>query len=1090
MKKGMSWLMCAVLLVGLFCLPVQAAEENYALGKPATASSIYGDSESQWGPTKAFDGDSASRWASKAGQSEYWIQVDLEQVYTINKMKFEQYETRVTAYSVEVSADGMVWETAAEGKTLGSEIALKESQAQYVRLNILQWTKEPTFYEIVVTYGEVAMAPSTENLAKGCAVSGGPAQYGSYSPSLAFDGDMGTRWASAPGTEVPDVRWLQVDLGAVKPINQMKIYEMSPRIQEYKIIGSVNGEDWTDITSGTLPATNANNTFDFAVTCVRYVKLEIYTYKDDPTIWEVEVYCTDQAGDYYQYYRFADALTTSLLTDQPTMAVAGNLKQPPETLTSGGLTADVTWISDNPDVINIETGEVVRQAEDTPVTITAQAAIQGLADVPPVEASFTLTVKAAADDIPVLDVLPEGGATVQTEPVFWDVQQISGYTLQYPIVVEMRLSAQAAQNMTIDLGQKAATFAQVQFSGDSFGVAYGQPMRLWRVNGNYPADGAEVALRFEINQTEGTMDVLVDNGAGWQTILNDVKGCNDITSLDQIVAQGEGGSLTVHGLQLRMSPGIAIGLLKNQFDFTKVSEEKPMRVTKDLNLPKTLLNAPAVWQSSNAQALDPETGKVDVSYDGIVTLGVSAAFANQTFTKEFRILFGGENLLRGAQLETTGKATSTGSVEQLLDEDLDAAYMTRSASPYEITITLPQSTTVSHLVLYEAPKSSGKITQFRVQAKKADGTYEEIASGTEIGEVLELACALRETTELKLCVDAFESGSTGLSEVTAFYRPNAQQILEGDLAVIEVPEQTAGSFELPGTGKYGSNLVWSSGTPQLLELTQNGGQYTAAVTQGRLTQVASLRVDASYDGASVQQGYQIEVTGTGGSSSGGSSGGGGGGGGGGSASSGNTGGIGMEVPIVNGTEEQPQPTSQPQDALKEELKGHWGETELAEMVDRGILKGDGTSLHLLEEVTRAEFASMLVRALALPKVSGDAGFQDVQAEAWYAQDVAAVAAAGLMQGDGGLFRPEAPITREEMAKVLIQAYTESGKAAPAESALDFTDAAAISTWAQQSVAQAVSLGLIQGYETGEFLPQSGLLREQAAVVLYRLMTIL
>lgn len=43
----------------------------------------------------------------------------------------------------------------------------------------------------------------------------------------------------------------------------------------------------------------------------------------------------------------------------------------------------------------------------------------------------------------------------------------------------------------------------------------------------------------------------------------------------------------------------------------------------------------------------------------------------------------------------------------------------------------------------------------------------------------------------------------------------------------------------------------------------------------------------------------------------------------------------------------------------------------------------------------------------------------------------------------------------------------------------FTDEGTISGWARQTVAQAVKLGLIQGYETGEFLPQTGLLREQA-----------
>lgn len=1093
MKKGIGFILCIAFLTGMFFLPAVAAEENYALGKEATSNSVYPDSQNRYVPGAAFDGDASTRWASKAGDTEYWIQVDLGQMRSINKMTFNQYESRVTKYSVEVSADNLVWTTAAEGGALEKEITFRTVEARYVRFNILEWTKEPTFYEITVSGGTEATMTTTGNLALGCPATASSEHSTTYATSMAFDGKMDTRWAafSSDGAPDADCRWISVDLGAVKPINQMKIYEFAPRIKDYKIMGSADGENWNELKSGTFSGSNKNTTLEFPVACVRYVKLEIYTYTDHPTIWEIEVYCTSAAGDYLQYYQFADFVNASALTDQPTDAIAGNLNMPlPDSATAGNLTADVTWESDKPDVVNVQTGEVTRQTEDTPVTITARAAIRGMAEVPPVEISFTVTVKAAADDIPVLEVLQEP-VTVETEPWTADMKQQSGFDLNALLAAELDVSAQNADNMTVSLGQEEAPFAQIQFTGDTYSVAYGSPMRLWRKEGNYPVQGAHVKFRFEINRTTGTMDVLVDDGTGWKTVLHNVKGMNTISALDKMWAEGDGGSLSVHSAQMRMSPKLAVELLKEQFDFTKLSDEKSMCVSKDLTLPKTLLAAPAQWQSSNAAAVDPETGAVDTAQKGIITLNVTAAFDGEVFTKSFRIMFGGGNLLSGAAVQTTGKSTSGGGIENLADEDIDTSYLTRSTKPYEITIDFPQETVISHLTLFEAPGSTGKITKFSVEAKNEVGDYEQIAQGTEIGEELTVPCALRLTTQLKIKVEAFDKGSTGFAEITGSYAPTAAQVLEGDLAVIGMYMQAFIDMNvLPATGIFGSELIWTSSNTDLMKLERQDDVYIMKTTYGAQTKVINLRVDAKYQQASETRGYAVGVEGTGGNAGmpGGSSGGGGGGNRGGSPSGG-TGGIGMQVPIISDTAVRPTP--QPTPDTKAELNGHWAQAELGEMVDRGILQGDGGSLRLADGVTRAEFAAMLTRALQLSAADYRAAFSDVAADAWYADAVLAAADAGLMEGSDGMLRPEDPITREEMAKIVVKAYAYRGKTLPEpEGTAAFTDEGTISGWARQTVAQAVKLGLIQGYETGEFLPQTGLLREQAAVVIYRLITIL
>lgn len=1089
MKKGIGFMLCIALLTGMFFLPAAAAEENYALGKPATTNSVYADNEEQWGPNKAFDGDAKNtRWASKADETEYWIQVDLEQTRSINKMTFVQYESRVTKYSVEVSEDNLVWTTAAEGGNLGSAISFRTTTARYVRFNILEWSKEPSFYEITVTNGPEAAITTTENLALGRPATASSEHSTTYAASMAFDGNKEkTRWAafSSDGATDLDCRWISVDLGSVKPVNQMKIYEFSARIKDYKIMGSADGENWSELKSGTLPANNKNSTLTFPAACVRYVKLEIYTYTDHPTIWEIEIYCTSAAGDYLQYYQFANYVTASLLTDQPSDAIAGNLNMPlPDVLTVGNLTADITWESEKPDVINVQTGEVTRQAADTPVTITASAAIRGMDILPPVEVPITMTVKAAANDMVVVDAAPQL-VTVETEPWTADVKQQGGFDFNMPLAAELEVSAQEAKNRIVSLGQENAPFAQIWFTGDTYGVAYGSPTRLWRKENSYSQQGVPVKFRFEINQITGLMDVLVDDGTGWQTALHNAKGMNRISALDQIWAAGDGGSLSIHSAQVRMQPKLIVSLLEEQFDFTKLSEEKSMRVSKDLTLPKILLAAPAQWQSSNPAAVNPETGAVDTAQEGVTTLTVTAAFDSEVFEKSFSVVFGGENLLAGMPVETTGKSTGNGAIQNLLDEDGNTSYLTRSTKPYEITIDFPQERAVSHLTLFEAPESGGKITKFTIEAKRQNGNYEMIASGTEIGEELTVPCALRQTTQLKIKVEAFEKGSTGFAEITGSYTPTVKQVLEGDLAEIDIASAMTARF-LPGKGIYGSDLTWTSGNVDVVQLERQETGYGVKFTPKAQTYSVNLRADAAYQGQQDMKGYQYEVKGTGGST--GTPGGSGTGGGGGKPSGG-SGGAGMQVPIVNDTAVTPTP--QPTPNVKAELQGHWAQAELGEMVDRGILKGDGTSLRLRDGVTRAEFASMLSRALALPEAEGRTAFRDVAADAWYAGAVLAAADAGLMEGSGGMLRPGDPITREEMAKIVVNAYAYRGKTLP-EAGVEtaFMDGEAISDWARQHVSQAVKLELIQGYETGEFLPQAGLSREEAAVVIYRLITIL
>lgn len=156
--------------------------------------------------------------------------------------------------------------------------------------------------------------------------------------------------------------------------------------------------------------------------------------------------------------------------------------------------------------------------------------------------------------------------------------------------------------------------------------------------------------------------------------------------------------------------------------------------------------------------------------------------------------------------------------------------------------------------------------------------------------------------------------------------------------------------------------------------------------------------------------------------------------------------------------------------------------------------------HIIEGVTlgefnpegktnRAQFTAMLVRALRLkqPTASSVSQFNDVQKDAWYAQDIAAASQAGLISGvTEQTFDPNAEMTREQMAILLVRAYEYvNGTYASNKHKLDdYTDQSEISAWAFDGVKKAIELGILSGRSNESFSPSSTVLRMETAQALY------
>lgn len=176
--------------------------------------------------------------------------------------------------------------------------------------------------------------------------------------------------------------------------------------------------------------------------------------------------------------------------------------------------------------------------------------------------------------------------------------------------------------------------------------------------------------------------------------------------------------------------------------------------------------------------------------------------------------------------------------------------------------------------------------------------------------------------------------------------------------------------------------------------------------------------------------------------------------------------------------------------------GHWSGAAVQFLSARQLINGvSERNFAPTRAVTRAEFAAMLARALDLkPQPQQSSTPADVSRTAWYADDVSAAYEAGIIAGrDSGQFAPEAAISREEMAVMLMRAYEYGVKAGlfaaiPAEpNAAVFTDRSAISGWAAEAVERAAGLGLLNGRDNGTFAPADSLTRAESVQVLYRLL---
>ncbi|WP_238358151.1 S-layer homology domain-containing protein [Cohnella zeiphila] len=178
-----------------------------------------------------------------------------------------------------------------------------------------------------------------------------------------------------------------------------------------------------------------------------------------------------------------------------------------------------------------------------------------------------------------------------------------------------------------------------------------------------------------------------------------------------------------------------------------------------------------------------------------------------------------------------------------------------------------------------------------------------------------------------------------------------------------------------------------------------------------------------------------------------------------------------------------------------DVQNHWAKDAVNDMGSRMIVDGTGDGLYSPNRnITRAELAAIIVRALGLKVESGSSTFTDVNSSAWYAGAVQTAYDYKLINGFGdGLFRPQEEITREQAMAIIDKAMTVTGLQAKlpqhdADASLSsFVDAAKVSSWAKEAVDDSLQAGIVTGRTGSELDPQADMTRAEIAAMIQRLL---
>lgn len=180
----------------------------------------------------------------------------------------------------------------------------------------------------------------------------------------------------------------------------------------------------------------------------------------------------------------------------------------------------------------------------------------------------------------------------------------------------------------------------------------------------------------------------------------------------------------------------------------------------------------------------------------------------------------------------------------------------------------------------------------------------------------------------------------------------------------------------------------------------------------------------------------------------------------------------------------------PKSAFQDVSTDSWYFQAVNYVTEKGVMSGVGPDTFAPNAtLTRAMIAQMLYSLEGKPE-AGAPAFTDVASDAWYAKAVAWANEKGLVTGVGeGVFAPDSPVTREQLA-LILSSYAKTKGYAAEDKGIDlksYADSSSISPWALDGMVWAVNAGLISGKGADTLAPTDSATRAEVAAMLMQFM---
>ncbi|MCG7346453.1 NEAT domain-containing protein [Sporosarcina sp. ACRSL] len=204
-----------------------------------------------------------------------------------------------------------------------------------------------------------------------------------------------------------------------------------------------------------------------------------------------------------------------------------------------------------------------------------------------------------------------------------------------------------------------------------------------------------------------------------------------------------------------------------------------------------------------------------------------------------------------------------------------------------------------------------------------------------------------------------------------------------------------------------------------------------------------------------------------------------------------------ETPEAPEAPESPETPEQPEEEATvsfKDIDNTWAKSYIEALAAQEIVKGKTPETFAPQDtITRKQFALIIARALDLEKQEFQGTFSDLTKEMEdFVYEVEAANRAGIITGDNGKFNPNAAITRQQMAAMIIRAieYKDTSLLEDVATDVEFEDAGQVSDYAKDAVQLAAGLGIIDGdVVKGQkvFAPKAKATRAHAVKMVYNML---